>query len=403
MWRSLSIFIYTISRLTSVSEEAMKLYKVEFTIPFRRGKTCIEGGNCFLFISGGERKAIVGELSVATSMVALEEQRYFDAKEIPIEKEKEPSIDAYRMARNLELYFRKKRPLDEKKLKIIEEERTQQDTSQILGFLQKIFVADGLAFSKAEIEDSHLKEFGEENGYCKLLIAPVSDEDKKKHLDLACQIEGKLNLTKAAIAADLEIPLKNIAFIPQWKFHIDMEMSVTPEGLVLLHDDRVAVEFLNEIEQTEALKEGEKELLEEYRNTAEEGDLSFKELQKKRIEILQGHKMEICILPAVFESARSKSALNYANGLFVRNGKKVLVEFNDGQTAFGKMKEAKFTYITTGPSIEAEKIFHRRFTEIFQSVFPTYTFSGLDDMSNFVATKQGGVHCLTFEESLPFE
>lgn len=75
----------------------------DFQIPYKLGTTCIEGGNCFLFRDNGVPKAVIGELSVHLSLLALDEQGCFNKKTALVASNEEPSLDAYRMARNLHL------------------------------------------------------------------------------------------------------------------------------------------------------------------------------------------------------------------------------------------------------------------------------------------------------------
>lgn len=277
-------------------DQAM-ITSIDFNIPFSQGKSCIEGGNCFLFMSKGTRKAIVGEISVYLSMFALEEQGYF------------------------------------KQVKLI---------------------------------------------------------------------EAKLSLTRDCIAEELDLPLENITFVPQTKFHIDMEMMVTPQGEVMLHDDEVTLEFLEKIKKSEHLKKEEKELLEQYRESAREGSKVFKDVREERMKILQKNGLSFVRMPAVLEAPLSKSSLNYCNGIFAQNGKRFII-LNTDEIIQGLEKAENFTYITTGPSSQNEQVFHRRFIDLFQKTFPKVTFCGIPGMSKFIAERRGGIRCLSFECSLPFE
>lgn len=335
-------------------EQAM-ITAYDFNIPFKCGNTCIEGGNCYLFMSKNVRKAVVGELSLYLSMIALEEQGFF--KEILAENEAEPSLDAYRMARNLALSDNK----------------------------EKLQNCEG------------------ELSYRKLLMASVSEEDRKQFLNEAKLIEAKLKLTKARMAEELIVSLENIAFVPQMKFHIDMEMFVTPQGEVILHDDQTAIEFLEEIQKVNNFNTEEKYLFEEYWNTLKENSHVSKPIQERRIEILQKLGMDFRLLPSVLESTHFQSALNYCNGIFTKNEGSVMANMSDRTILPVVLRKKSFTYITTGPSFKAEGIFHRHFLDIFEKSFPDLTFQEIPDMSNFVAKYDGGIHCLTFESSLLIE
>lgn len=118
-----------------------------------------------------------------------------------------------------------------------------------------------------------------------------------------------LKFTKARMAEELEIPLENIAFVPQRDFHIDMEMFITPEGVVVIHDEQKAVEFLEELQQTELLNADEEKLVEQCLDNARERSRQLGHIQKKSEEILQQLGMTFKTLPAIFESTVPKKGL----------------------------------------------------------------------------------------------
>lgn len=368
---------------------------LDFNIPFRRAMCCIEGGNCFLFMSKGERKAIIGEVSLYLSMIALEEQKYFKEKDLSTESDKEPSLDAYRMARNLDLYLTKRRPIVEENYKVYLQKKE---------IMRREKESNPLRQNKSTIlEDNSngMEIFGGEIGYRQLITNAVSDDEKATYLEEARRLEAKLKLTKACIAEELRVPPQNIAFVPQSVFHIDMEMSVTPKGVVILHEDQKALEFLNEIEESTNLSADEEILLQAYKKTALEGVVHFNSIREKRMQILIEHQIEFHIFPAVFRAPAFKSALNYCNGIFAQNGTTVQKTSSKGKvSSYKKTKTGAFTYITTGPSIISEAIFHNRFLELFHRVFPDFGLYHVPGMSAFVAEKNGGIHCLTFETSL---
>ena len=366
----------------------------DYNIAFRHGMTCIEGGNCYLLISKEQRKAIIGEVSLYLSMIALEDQGYFD--EVHCESQDEPSSDAYRMARNLTLYFNERRPLDEK----IHEEYVQMQSTEgnpaSVAYSKDVF--------SSHIERSDLEKFGGEIGYRRLLMAPVSEEDKVQYVNEAHRIEVKLALTKACMAAELEVPLENIAFLPQSKFHIDMEMFVTPQGEVVIHDDQKAVEFLNEIQLTHILDGDETELFNQYWYTAQEHVASISNMQKMRAEILQKLDIDFRFFPGVFESSAFESALNYCNGIFAKSRSDRIVPMpKDNILSDVYSSKNNFTFITTGPSFKAEEVFHHRFTDMFKQSFPEFSLQTIPGVSNFISKYDGGIHCLTFENSLSFQ
>jgi hypothetical protein len=321
---------------------------IDLDIPFKRGKTCIEGGNCFLFNDIGGRKAVLGEVSLFLSMIALEEQGYFDDKITEISLE--PSPDALRIARNRNVFLTK-----------------NQD-------------------NKIELN--------------KTFTDPVTKEDEKAYYSEARIIEAKLTLTKICIAEELEIPLNKIAFLPQGSFHLDMELFITPHGEVILHDDEKVINFLNEDQFSEIQDKDIQDLLVKYKINAENKSRISMNFFEKRKVVLNSTQIRYRYIPAVFESPEFNSALNYCNGIFSLIGSKVMMRFSDNNICEGVVKEDGYNYITTGPSTHVEKAFHLKFIKLFQQTFPEYRLKDIPDLSKFVARTHGGIHCLTFENYL---
>ncbi len=80
-------------------------------IPFTRGKSAIEGGNCFLFRGeDGRGKGVVGVHSLVLTLMALEDQGYFESPEVRpklLEMQSRydaPSEECLRIARNSSSY-----------------------------------------------------------------------------------------------------------------------------------------------------------------------------------------------------------------------------------------------------------------------------------------------------------
>jgi hypothetical protein len=312
----------------------------DYNFSYQEGRSCIEGGNCYLFtLPNGERMALIGEISRCLTLLALEEQRYFDHKK-KIEYSDEPSIDAYRITRNRALYPRK-------------------------------------AFNDI---------MNNQNKYLCLFKAPISKEEKMQYRVEASQIEMKLLLTKKCMANELGLPMQNIIFMPQTKFHIDMEMFIAPNGEVVLHDDDETLYFLNKLYSTTYLDREERDLFFCYYAAAQERAKAFSAIQKKRIEILQQEGMRYRLFPGILEAKNHECTLNYCNGVFAEN--------------WGGGK--RFTYITTGPTLREEEVFHQKLSEVFEETFPDVRLQGVNRISHCIEKREGGIRCLTFENSLPF-
>jgi hypothetical protein len=323
-------------------------------LPFKQALSCIEGGNCFLFSYQGKRRAIIGELSLLTSFIALEESSLLQ-NVIP-DYTGEPSEHAFRIARNTDLFSKNREKLEEQSL-------------------TQFFLP---------------------------LLNPISDEDKIAYELEARSIDAQLKHTKEYIAGDLELPVENLLFVPQWKFHIDLELVVTPEGEVMLHDDQLSLEFLKKIEKEESLDLEQQQLLQEFKKRAEERIEKFQPFQNKRIEILRNHGCQVHLLPAVFEDYESepKIALNYCNGIFARKGRRDYEYMENGDLLLRLQKERGHVFITTGTSSEAEEVVQRAFIRYYKANFPHLDIQPIPGVSECIGQTGGGIHCLTFEASL---
>jgi hypothetical protein len=383
-------------------EQAM-VNAFDYYLPFMRGKTCIEGGNCFFFNSKGQSKAIVGEMSVLLSLIALEEQHYF-AINVAILDDitrsiSTPSTDTLCMMRNLSLYNEKQKSAKKKNLQ-------NKDVKNSFGTLSSpAEIVDIITFKESSFLEKEV-----EKKECRKLVEPVKTKDAKLFWNDARLLEAKLALTKAEMSKELGIPLENLIIIPQRNFRIDMEMFVTPEGIVVLHDDEQAEFFLENIKSKVKLSKEEEKLFNTYKKVAHDNAKIFKPIKKQIAEILNLHKIDFQYIPGIFEDLEGGTLLNYCNGLFLRNGRKANVELkgtnnisHENEFILCRERLGGYTFVTTGPSTEAEKIFHDKFTELFKKTFSTIKLHTLPGMSKFMAQNNGGIHCLTFESTHIFE
>ncbi len=174
-------------------------------------------------------------------------------------------------------------------------------------------------------------------------------------------------------------------------------MTVTPDGTVLLHDEKETLRFLNQIQKKEKLNKDEKKLLKRYGKNALNRHKAFKWLELERRRILEEKGIEYRLVPSVLESKTMESALNHSNGIFVRKkGKKE----KGGHFIYTLKKGDSYSFITTGASTVSEKIFHTKYRQLFKKIFPDYSFFGISGMSKFIAESEGGIRCLTIEGSL---
>jgi hypothetical protein len=308
-------------------------YKLQ--ISFVCGKTCIEGGNCFLFMADHQRKAIVGELSVYLTWIALRAQGEF--QQLSLEEVSNPSLESVRMARNLAIYYKQ---------------------------------------------------------FYRVSRMEVSEREYALYFNDAKKIEAEFNYTKKKIAEELGVTPENLASIPQTKFHIDMEMFVTPSKEIVIHDDEKAVKFVKELVGDE--KTSQRELYEQYLESARKRVTKFASTREKREQILNAFGVKVHYLPAVFEALERNSELNYCNGIFLEKNRAIALQGGAKRQAC----ERSFGYITTGPSQKDEILLHEKFLKLFKKQFPELVFEEIFGLSSLIAEYQGGLHCLTFETAL---
>lgn len=166
---------------------------IELNLSYKKSQVCIEGGNCFVFLSPqGEKKAIIGYNTILLSMIRLERAHYFSNPSLPkrIFPRKDFSEDELRVARNYTL----------------------------------------LATTKKT------KPFQE-----RLMIQ-------------ANKLDWMFHCTIKQIAKAINIPSNRIAILGQESFHIDMEIFVGPKdperpdhNFVFLHDEEKSLQIQNKI------------------------------------------------------------------------------------------------------------------------------------------------------------
>ena len=171
--------------------------------PYKKGISCIEGGNCQIFTgSDGQPKAIIGYNTLLLSFICLYVDSYFHTTHVD-------RLDAYKEEH-------KTTPIDPDRLRIAKN--------------VYLCLLENQSFDPSQDPE---------------------DPEDPLWTEIAREIEGMLTLTKQEIAADLEIPLERIAFIFQERFHIDMELfSISrPEGdLVFLHDEKYMLDVQQDID-----------------------------------------------------------------------------------------------------------------------------------------------------------
>jgi hypothetical protein len=312
---------------------------IKLDIPFLLGNTSIEGGNCFIFTSPeGKKRALVGEISLYFTLIGLEEGGHFSNLEY--DSEEIPTMSCIRMARNLQAY---------------------------------------------DPRECHLLKGEELKQLYRLWQTPVPEEEIPLYIEEARKIQAKVEITRALIAEEIDVEEENILFLPQTEYHIDMELFVTPDGKIAIHDPNAVLSFLRTINYDE-LTDEEKIIYQEIESLAYQDYEAHKDTRDMRKTFrLENSGLPFCLFPGILKT--KKTVLNYCNGIFVKNNLPDLPD--NGQ-------QPEYYFVTTGPSRPAEQIFHRKFQELIHSIFPNIKVVGVP-MSDLVGTNGGGMHCLTFE------
>lgn len=347
--------------LEAGSANQAKILCFDHQIPFKEAETSIEGGNIFIFDSNGQRKAIIGELSLFLSISNLKEPIMLGV-EIP-----EITEEAYRLARNASFW-----------------EEDKEKNFHTLPFQEKKTVFDRI-------------------------FLEITDEEKERFKEDATLWQKKLELAKQKIASDIEVPLEHIVFLPQTGFHIDLELTVTPGGEVLVHDDALMIkELLNLKKQNEeayflVTKEktkeeyGEELLLKEEEeenkgfpknfsqscyDEAYKSYVCHKTIRKKQYSLLQAHHIPFKQVAGDLKTGSSERCrLNYMNGIFIP------IEHTN-----------RFYYLTNGLSKQEELDLYITFSELFKdTIGASAEVLFMPNFSKFCGPASAGIRCLTLE------
>lgn len=294
-------------------------------VKYRQARTCIEGGNCRLFSS----KAIIGINSVILSLIALEEQDYFSALSKEEEKkvdEDKPSKETLRMARNLALYGKK--------------------------------------------EKENLSSYREK------LLAPLTDKEELEYHKPALVLDHKLQATRSLMAKELGIEEDNIAFVDQYRFHIDMEIFTGKDDLVFLHRESDARAVLDNVGR------GPKRFTAtcaKYAKASKERSEAYDTLLSNNVKLIERIGCKTAFVPGVYE-ADAEEPINFMNGLFLSD------------------KDSS-VFATNASEYE---IFQMQFEDTVKRIDSKMKTLFIDDpenpgmMQKILHNTRGGIHCLTW-------
>lgn len=299
-----------------------------FNIPVKQGSTCIEGGNCFMTQKG----AIVGIHSVILSLIALEEQKFFNEEIIAknLSGMEIPGPLYLRMARNYALYA-----------------------------------------EKLLIEAS--KAIGGESGFRKRLITPLTELEIKEHCTAAKIWKMKWDFTLDWMAKELGVMKENLAVLHQNEFHLDMEMALAPDQRLFIHDPKQAESITENLTKHKKQRQAESshyyDSLHKFSRVHCEREMRTLDNNLSRLKSLG---LTVIQIPAVYGNESER--INFINGLFLQN------------------KEELF-FLTNGAKRKANALVDE-FSQILEkhNIKPIY----FDELQQVLSRNHGGLHCLTW-------
>lgn len=310
-------------------------------IPFRRGKTCVEGGNCRIFIDGaGKPKAVIGYHTLILSMLALEQQGYFEENEEELEKIassiEDPEEDSYRVAKNLLLC--------RDKALLCQDRGTPYDSP---------------AYK---------------------MTTSLEPEKRGKYMQAAREFEAKIQMTKQKISEELGISTRNIAYLLQENFHIDLDVLPGPNGIVFVHNEEFASKFLAEREHLR--KPRELELISGYTKHSQERLARSALKFDRNAKSLEKIGCKVVAVAGDFIGAKTEERINFMNGLLFNDRRQPRLYTNGTEsTAFNLALKALFL-----DSLES----------VCPNLKVVFVHDQTDRMQRKLGICVGGLHCLTY-------
>lgn len=323
-----------------IREDAISFAKEE-EIPFQAGMTCIEGGNCRIFVDGsGRPKALVGYHSLLLTILAMEQQGYFERHADEMDRFAasifEPEEDSYRVAKNLLLC------------------RDKVD--------------------RADREKEKYKTPAHK------LLHELEPDKKPKYKQTACDFEAKRRMAMELISEELGIPLKDIAFLYQENFHIDLDVLTGPNGIVFLHDEELAIKVLTA--RREQNRPHEVEVLEGYLKNAHERVNRCRIKFRMNAEAIHRIGCRAIEVAGDFIGARDEERVNFMNGILF-NDRRTPRIYTNGTDATG------LNLFLKGVFVDAVEYASPQTKVIF-------VHDQTDRMQRKLGIAVGGLHCLTY-------
>lgn len=312
----------------------------------RQGTTCVESGNCFYLSS---QHAVIGCHSVALSLIALEEQEAFDFSRISIE---EPSIlpeDFIRLARNYQRH---------------------EQIAQRVKKANPSTVDEACSAFNSIVKE----EFGGMTQYKTSLISTKDLDPKTKQalIPKAIELFKKFKITQDVIAKELQV--SEVTSVLQYKFHIDMEICISPDRTILLHDEKKGLELLNTLYR--GANPRLRVIFDKYIGNAKSREEQRSQIVDEIEKEFTQNNLSVHRVFGAFESS-GEDTINFMNGLFY---------YQDDNSIF----------LTNGVK-QRYNMIQDEFQSIFTSLFPKTKIHFIDgDIMQEVLTKHyGGISCLT--------
>ncbi len=362
--------VLSLKRDEVVKRETVGKYKI--------GECVLEAGNVRPAIKkNGEHGVIIGSTSLYASLLLLDKQKKFTAEMVSNEISRLKSSN-----QNFDLQIEDVEKRLSNSFNLFE---------TLKGYLTK---RNNDLFEIFDIRDI-LKRY---------YPAEASNELSKKKAE---EFLAKLELTKKAIAEDLEVKVEQITFVDQpYTFHLDMIMREHPKQGLLVQDDALSLKLLNYLKTIPKVTEMYKQDLNEYIEGAEERIKNDGARLEQMYQQLESAGYQVIRVPGFF--ARKPSVESRFN-LGSSSGKGVILDESPFEIDLlngisFRDKDGKSCLITFGgnaiPVNNAAAYFmtsNKIFDEIYLLGQSDTNGHGHYQTSHSLGQQGGGLKCMTYE------
>ncbi len=206
------------------------------------------------------------------------------------------------------------------------------------------------------------------------------------------------NITEEVIAQSFQLNAKDIIFVPQLDYHLDVFMRPGPKGSFFVQDFGFSYELLKTIQEKNSLELEDQELLERYLKAAARLSEQLSPLFKKTKETLENAGFIVIPTPGMFCDVSSTKlqtfTINFINSItgFSENTKHYYY------IAFGAQTKGKLGDIL----MDAFKSFLESYIHPLHVYYVGYDPKNPKDFSEAMGCwnrlqSQAGPHCMSFE------